>query len=253
MAIPFGAVSQSALSLTRAATSPSLSNVVGAATLVTTTGVSSAASNTLRGATQAYQTNTTITRAAPLLTSALTSLGQGAPFNALNGFNQGVKLATGFLDPKTSGIVNSVAGVVGGLFGPVGPLRGLLGMGSAPGRKPVALHTDSMVQQKMESAYAESKDVIFTFVRVGSTLEEATNSTPLGTNFDPAATVPSSVTSALGNPLKTAAGALGGVAPLIDQAKTFSPAGLSAASSALSAVGSAPSSTAVTAFSGAVR
>ena len=114
-------------------------------------------------------------------------------------------------------------------------------MGSAPGRKPVALHTDSLVQQKMWSAYAESKDVIFTFVRAGSTLEEATNSTPLGTNFDPAATVPSSVTSALGDPLKTAAGPLGGVAPLVDQAKTFSPAGLGAASSA------------VTAFSGAVR
>jgi len=163
MAQPNGAIINSAVSLIKTVRDPSVSNVVAAATDVVAIGNNPTANNA-------------VTNAGPLITSTFTALTQGQPLNPLNTVNQAVKLATGFMDPKTAGLVGSVSGGLNQLFGVGGalsPASSLLGLGVGGGNKPVALHTETLPSQNMKSAYSEGKDVVFSFVRANSAMESA--------------------------------------------------------------------------------
>ncbi|MFZ9244572.1 MAG: hypothetical protein ACO22S_05655 [Burkholderiaceae bacterium] len=153
MSTPIGAITTSAISLVKGVKDPTKSNIVGAATQLASLGNNQKVTNSVNAG-------------VGLLTSAYQSLGQGKPFDTLGGLNQAVRLASGFTDPKTAAIASSVLGGINMLFGG----GGVLGM---QGNKPYALHTESMKAQSMASAYGEQNDVVFTFVRAGSSLEEA--------------------------------------------------------------------------------
>ena len=158
MAVPVGAISNTALSLVGAIQKPTASNVVGAITNSVSIANNPGANKLAQGA-------------APLLTSAVTALGGGAPFDTINGINQAVKLASGFMDPKTAAIAGSVSSGINALFGANGLFNPMSPRGPG-GNKPIALHTETMAAQPMKSAYSEGQDVVFSFVRMGSTLEE---------------------------------------------------------------------------------
>lgn len=155
MSIPYGAIVTSAVSLVQSIKNPSASNVVGATTQFTSLGNNQPVTNTAN--------------AGATLGATFTSLGQGRPLDARNGVNQAVRLASGFMDPKTAAIASSVLSGANMLFGGGGGLS-LLGFG---GNKPYALHTDSLPSQSMSGAYSEGNDVVFSFVRANAATEEA--------------------------------------------------------------------------------
>ena len=171
MAVPSGAIVNTAVSLVDTVSSPSVSNVVG----LTTDSVALFSNS---------EANQTAQTAAPLVSSLANTLVGGSPFNALNVSNQAVRLAQGFLDPETSDIVGSVSGGLNQLFG--GGLN-VIGVGGLSGNKPIGLRTETMTAQPMNSAYSPGQDVVFSFVRAGSALEAATDGSSGGL-FDPGAT-----------------------------------------------------------------
>lgn len=169
MAIPAGAIVNTAVSLVDAGKNPSVSNVVGL-----TTNAVSLFNNP--------EANKTAQAASPLVSSLANTLVGGTPFNALNVSNQAVKLAQGFLDPATADIVGSVSSGLNQLFGTSGILNPI-GISGGGGNKPIGLRTDTMASQPMKSAYSPGQDVVFSFVRAGSALEAATEGL-----FDPGGT-----------------------------------------------------------------
>jgi len=158
MSIPFGALVTSAVSLTKSVKNPSATNLVGATTQLTSLGNNQAVTNSVN--------------AGVGLAAGFAALGQGRPVSTLGGVNQAVRLASGFMDPKTAAIASSVLSGVSRLFGGGGVF-------GATGNKPYALHTDSLSSQSMASAYGEQNDVVFSFVRANAALEEAVASDPI--------------------------------------------------------------------------
>jgi hypothetical protein len=159
MAIPSGAISNTVVSLAKAGVQPTASNVVGVVTDAVTVANNPRANQVVQGA-------------APLVTSAIRTLGSGAPFDPINGINQAVRLATGFMDPKTAAIAQSVSSGINALFGANGVFNPMRASGP-PGNKPIALHTETLAAQDMSSAYGEGRDVVFSFVRANAALEGA--------------------------------------------------------------------------------
>lgn len=149
MTVPTGAITNTAVSLVKAVNNPSLSNVL-------------AVSTTASLATGNPNTTRIVTNSAGLVNSAANLLQNGSARNAQNTLNSAVKLAQGFLDPKTAGVVGSIAGGLNQIFGILGGPGG----GGGGGNKPIALHTESLPKQDMKSAYAEQRDVVFSFVRM---------------------------------------------------------------------------------------
>ena len=171
MAVPAGAIVNTAVSLVSATENPSVSNVVGL-----TTDAVAIFNNS--------EANITAQTAAPLVSSLANTLIGGSPFNALNVSNQAVRLAQGFLDPETANIVGSVSSGLNQIFG-AGGLLNPLGISGSSGNKPIGLRTETMTAQPMKSAYGPGQDVAFSFVRAGSALEAATSG---GGLFDPGET-----------------------------------------------------------------
>jgi hypothetical protein len=152
MSVPFGAITTSAVSLVSGVKNPTATNLVGAATQLASLGNNQKVTNSVN--------------AGASLAASFVALGQGRPFDTLGGVNQAVRLASGFMDPKTAAITNSVLTGVNMLFGGGGVF-------GAPGNKPYALHTDSLPSQDMGGAYGEGNDVVFSFVRADAAMEEA--------------------------------------------------------------------------------
>ena len=152
MSVPYGAIVTSAVSLTQAVKNPSATNLVGATTQLASLGNNQAVTNSVN--------------AGASLAASFAALGQGRPFDVLNGVNQAVRLASGFMDPKAAAITSSVLSGANMLFGGGGVF-------GATGNKPYALHTESLSSQSMSSAYGEQNDVVFSFVRANSATEEA--------------------------------------------------------------------------------
>ena len=185
MAVPAGAIVNTAVSLISATENPSVSNVVGLTTDAITIFNNSEA-------------NITAQAAAPLVSSLANTLIGGSPFNALNVSNQAVRLAQGFLDPETASIVGSVSSGLNQIFG-AGGILNPIGISGLSGNKPIGLRTETMATQPMRSAYSPGQDVAFSFVRAGSALEAATAG---GGPFDPGGTsdFPVLDSSVLGTP-----------------------------------------------------
>ena len=160
MAVPAGAIVNTAVSLISATENPSVSNVVGL-----TTDAVAIFNNS--------EANITAQAAAPLVSSLANTLIGGSPFNALNVSNQAVRLAQGFLDPETASIVGSVSSGLNQIFG-AGGILNPIGISGSSGNKPIGLRTETMATQPMKSAYSPGQDVAFSFVRAGSALEAAT-------------------------------------------------------------------------------
>ena len=158
MAVPIGAISNTSISLVGAIKNPTASNVVGAITDAVSIANNPGANKLAQGA-------------EPLLTSVANTIGGGAPFNPINGINQAVRLATGSMDPRTAAIAGSVSSGINALFGANGVFNPMSPTGP-PGNKPIALRTETMAAQNMASAYSEGQDVVFSFVRAGSTLQK---------------------------------------------------------------------------------
>lgn len=156
MATPLGPIINTAVSLVNSVKNPSLSNVAA----VSTTAVQITGNPT---------TTASVVNGSGLALNAITLLNSGTPLAGRNVVNSATRLAQGFLDPNTAGIVGQVSGGINQLFN----LFGGPAFGGFAGTKPVALHTDSLTKQNMGAAYSESKDVVFTFVRMDSLTADA--------------------------------------------------------------------------------
>lgn len=155
MTIPVGAISNTAVSLVNAVSSPSLSNIVAVAPQAAQIAAGNA------------NLNAAVTNGANLTRAAATLLQSGSPFAVGNTINSAVRLAQGFLDPNTASTVGQVSGGLNQIFG-VGGVLSPFGVGVGRGNKPVGLHTDSLTSQDMTAAFSEGNDVVFSFVRLDS-------------------------------------------------------------------------------------
>lgn len=172
MSTPYGALANTAVSLAKTTKNPTISNIVAIAPVATQIDTGN------------VNLNSAVTNGASLIGSASQLLSSGSSYEAVSTVNTAVRLAQGFLDPKTAATVGAIAGGLNQLFGIGSVFGGALGIGAAGGNKPIALHTESLPSQDMASAYSEKNDVVFTFVRADSNIPTGATGDGSGIDMD---------------------------------------------------------------------